>query len=240
MLLILLAALPAAAEGPSESTAQDPAQPVEEEATSRYMKIGLFYGTSARASVSLRSSSGLLLCAPAEDGSVTPEALADTATDASIEPPAEPENPRDLGSGTSFTVEAAGSKAVLKDASGTVLCEDLTGLYLFPKDAPETRKLGINEREYRGGVTFLADGGLLTVINYVELEHYLWGVLNPEMGAHYPLEALKARAASPSATPSTAVWASICARPATARSIRARQPNASAARRPVWRRPASS
>ena len=58
----------------------------------------------------------------------------------------------------------------------------------------EDRILSISA-DYRDGVCFARDAsGGLTVINYVGLEHYLYGVLSREMSPSYPLRALKAQA----------------------------------------------
>ncbi len=47
---------------------------------------------------------------------------------------------------------------------------------------------------YRGGLEFVAEGEVLRVINLVDLEDYLRGVVPAEMHANWPLEALKAQA----------------------------------------------
>lgn len=57
--------------------------------------------------------------------------------------------------------------------------------------------IDINGTVYRGAVEFkrLSDSDM-TVINVVDFEEYLYGVLPKEMGGHWPLEALKAQAVS--------------------------------------------
>ncbi|MGE4283981.1 MAG: SpoIID/LytB domain-containing protein [Clostridia bacterium] len=57
--------------------------------------------------------------------------------------------------------------------------------------------IGINGKNYRGGVEFkrFSDSDL-TVIDLVDFEQYLYGVLPREMGGDWPLEALKAQAVS--------------------------------------------
>jgi stage II sporulation protein D len=49
-------------------------------------------------------------------------------------------------------------------------------------------------RRYRGGLRFVAHEGTILVINVVNLEDYLRGVVPEEMFASWPLEALKAQA----------------------------------------------
>ena len=47
---------------------------------------------------------------------------------------------------------------------------------------------------YRGSLSFVADGNTLKVLNVLDLETYLRGVVPVEMAAAWPLEALKAQA----------------------------------------------
>ncbi|MBR4150960.1 MAG: SpoIID/LytB domain-containing protein [Firmicutes bacterium] len=62
---------------------------------------------------------------------------------------------------------------------------------------PDSRVITVNGKKYREGVVFgayAADQGTMAVANYVTLEHYLWGVLNNEMGYENHIEALKTQA----------------------------------------------
>jgi len=53
----------------------------------------------------------------------------------------------------------------------------------------------INNRQYRGGIRFFpVSGGRMNVINFVELEHYIAGVLHAEIGQGSPIEVIKAQA----------------------------------------------
>lgn len=53
----------------------------------------------------------------------------------------------------------------------------------------------LDGHDYRGSFIFmLNDTGLMTVINYVNLEEYLYSVLGREMSPSWPIEALKAQA----------------------------------------------
>lgn len=55
--------------------------------------------------------------------------------------------------------------------------------------------LGLDGRRYRGSFKVLAqDGNRLQPINYISLEHYLYGVVPREMPHKWPLDALKALA----------------------------------------------
>lgn len=57
--------------------------------------------------------------------------------------------------------------------------------------------IGIDGQLYRGAVEFkrFSDSDM-TVINYLDFEEYLYGVLPREMGANWPMEALKTQAVS--------------------------------------------
>lgn len=53
---------------------------------------------------------------------------------------------------------------------------------------------GKADRPYRGSMEILPRDGMLTLVNVVDFEPYLWGVVSSEMSPRYPLEALKAQA----------------------------------------------
>lgn len=52
----------------------------------------------------------------------------------------------------------------------------------------------VDKNKYRDYIKFLIKGNYIDIINHVELEHYLYGVVPREMGSSFPLEALKAQA----------------------------------------------
>jgi stage II sporulation protein D len=52
----------------------------------------------------------------------------------------------------------------------------------------------LNSRPYRGSLSIIVDSGLLTVINTLGLEAYLFGLINHEISSKWPLEAVKAQA----------------------------------------------
>lgn len=51
-----------------------------------------------------------------------------------------------------------------------------------------------NGTQYRGALRFVAEGNVLKVINFIDMEAYLRGVVPLEMAASWPQEALKAQA----------------------------------------------
>jgi stage II sporulation protein D len=53
---------------------------------------------------------------------------------------------------------------------------------------------GVRDGTYHGRMVFERDGGAVLAINYVGLEHYLYGVVAAEMPATWPTEALRAQA----------------------------------------------
>lgn len=59
---------------------------------------------------------------------------------------------------------------------------------------PANEVLKINGSQYRGGVILRAVNSRITVINCVELEEYLYGVIGSEMPSSWNIEALKAQA----------------------------------------------
>lgn len=54
--------------------------------------------------------------------------------------------------------------------------------------------LTIDGTKYRGKFKLYLEGGKLNIVEYLDIERYLWGVLAPEMGPTWPYEALKAQA----------------------------------------------
>lgn len=56
------------------------------------------------------------------------------------------------------------------------------------------RKLKIGDKAYRDFVYFIIENDEISVINYVELNNYLYGVVPREMPASFPMDALKAQA----------------------------------------------
>lgn len=90
------------------------------------------------------------------------------------------------------------------NANGTVAITDpLTNVavYEYQKSAQplelaplDAGTVLIDGAEYRGSVRFLHSDSGLTVINYLDLEDYLKGVVASEMPSSWPMEALKAQA----------------------------------------------
>ncbi len=74
----------------------------------------------------------------------------------------------------------------------TIIVKDFPqkGEILISSDKP----IKIGKRSYRGKISFRINNKNLDIINNVEIEDYLKGVVPKELSAEYPLEALKAQA----------------------------------------------
>lgn len=59
---------------------------------------------------------------------------------------------------------------------------------------PNDGIISINSSKYRGGVILKAENSKITVINFLSLEEYLYGVIGSEMPSKWDIEALKAQA----------------------------------------------
>ena len=141
-----------------------------------YLWIGLQYGSGAVDKITLKSPAGFLIVKGNNKGW--------KETDVQT-------------SSTTLTIIAYGNQAILRDADGNTLLNGMGNggyIVLSAAEDPEDRLITINGSRYRDGATATVSGGKLNVINVVELEHYVRGVVANEMGYTYPIEALKAQA----------------------------------------------
>lgn len=130
------------------------------------IKIGLFYGSSAKESVTVKSESGFDLGAETEGGFES-DVILDQKE---------------------ITVTAGEGDTV-------IIGEHTYDAVQFPSLYPLSGNVVIDGTEYRGGVQFKRiNGGKLTVINVVNLEEYLYSVVGKEMSPSWHIEALKAQA----------------------------------------------
>ena len=167
-----------AAEDPDSQTQTEEDAPGQEPRSDErtYLWIGLKYGSGAVDKITLKSADGFIIVKGNNKGWKE----TDVKTDA-----------------TTLTITASGGQAVLTDPDGTVLLSSLgNGGYFMMSAAedPEDRLITINGSKYRDGATATVYNGRLNVINVIELEHYVRGVVANEMGYQYPIEALKAQA----------------------------------------------
>lgn len=54
--------------------------------------------------------------------------------------------------------------------------------------------INVDKNNYRDYITFISKGDKLSLINHIQIEHYLYGVVPKEMPAGWPIESLKAQA----------------------------------------------
>ena len=143
-------------------------------ADSDTIKIGLFYGSTAKESVALSCTGGFAI--GYEEGFTIGFDENFTALQET-----------DL---TKLVIKKSGDTAV--EAEG-VLTFDQPDCFLTVYPRGET--LMIEGVEYRGGVQFKRlDTGDMTVINVVNQEEYLYSVIGKEMSPSWNIEALKAQA----------------------------------------------
>lgn len=95
-------------------------------------------------------------------------------------------------SNTKLTIRAQGN--------GLVVTDTQTGQTLYQTSAntlaisPKGALTWFNKYKYRGDFVYTASGGAVMVVNYVDMEDYIKGVIPYEMSASWPSEALKAQA----------------------------------------------
>lgn len=112
--------------------------------------------------------------------------------------------PNNNTSHNSLTVTATGTSVIIRNAAGTTLHSGAGPIAVAPVNSTTTTTYtlpfapvaGNTNRTFQffGGFRFTASGGNLTVVNYVDMEGYIKGVVPYEMPASWPLEALKAQA----------------------------------------------
>lgn len=141
-----------------------------------YINVGLYYMSTAVSELKIESDMGFLL---ADKGKYTYSVTAD------------------YSDYTVLNVKAEGSSVNVYSADGVLVIGGLTqdkALISAAAD-PDDMIISIGGKQYRIGVCFGAYGdGTMAAANYVDLEHYAWGVLPLEMTYTNPDEALKAQA----------------------------------------------
>ncbi|MDR0425089.1 MAG: SpoIID/LytB domain-containing protein [Clostridiales Family XIII bacterium] len=139
-----------------------------------FIKVGLAYGSGAPASCEIYSDNGFILGFEDDGGIMEAFHLRDYTT---------------------ITVKLSGRYATA--LSGDTLISDDLGVsgYILPYDYKDGGSIRFGGASYRGGLSFRPNpNNTITVVNLLPLEHYLYGVLNSEMGRQNPGEALKAQA----------------------------------------------
>jgi stage II sporulation protein D len=104
-----------------------------------------------------------------------------------------------IGSAADFKVgtrvHPAGNPLVSPTATGRIKVEGLTGTFPSPTTfAPGSAVLALGSAHYRGKLVVTVVSGRLRVVNRLNIESYLKGVVPRESPSSWPLEALKAQA----------------------------------------------
>lgn len=156
----------------------------------RLMRIGIYYGSSGKQSVELKLTTG--------DGF-----RFGTFNDEGSFVPAEGVEPAEV---KSMTVKADSSNtfgfAVYNTATGELIYrfDDKglgTGLAILPYSASGKKTVTKCGYAYYGSFRFerfTSNNDLMTIVNYVQLDDYVKGVVPYEVSASWPMEALKAQA----------------------------------------------
>lgn len=138
-----------------------------------YIKVGLKYGNSSVVQGILSAEGGLVL------GSFSQGGFSDVA----------PLNVKRL----SFNNDEGNIQ--LFDVDGKMLLESLgENQVILSADYQGGGTVKYDEKPYRGGILLKQNSEKIMVINCLDLEHYVYGVLAAEIGASSHLEAIKAQA----------------------------------------------
>ena len=140
-----------------------------------YLKIGLKYGNSSVSTGTLKSKEGFIL--GTAEGRRFEEGMPLPAYDEII-------------------ITNENGNIVVRDTEGTLLSSDMgSSGCIMAADYEDEGIISFEGTPYRGGIQFIArPNGTMAVVNYIRLEHYIYGVLNSELGYTNPKEALKAQA----------------------------------------------
>ncbi len=142
---------------------------------SEYVKVGLKFGSNSAAACTLTSDEGFIL-GTAENRSFI-EGMP-------------------LPAYNKLNIKNENGNIVIRDDNGTLLSADLgSSGCVMPADYNEDGIIYLDGVPYRGGIMLRGQSnGTMTVINFITLEHYIYGVLNSELNHTNPREALKAQA----------------------------------------------
>jgi stage II sporulation protein D len=97
---------------------------------------------------------------------------------------------------TSLVATVEDGHVALRDIDNVLISADIgVNGCIMPADYDEGGLITFESSVYRGGLILIVNNSVkLTVINYVTMDEYLYGVLHREMSQSSPIEALKAQA----------------------------------------------
>lgn len=139
-----------------------------------YIRVGLFYGGTAKNSVTLSSENGF--CFGKYSDTVFEEEKRSSLTELTVTF----EDGRITASSNGNTVYSTSNPD--------------EGLGIFPTVGGMERVMAIDGEKYRGGLDFKTVNGKNVITNVVFMNNYLYGVISREMSPSWPKEALKAQA----------------------------------------------
>ncbi len=105
-----------------------------------------------------------------------------------------------LANGATYTVKLENGNSVnLYDSNNQLICPVGSPDALMISSAAEMETVRLThptngERDYLGELWFTISGGSLQLVNHLNIEKYLYGVVPYEMSDSFPIEALKAQA----------------------------------------------
>lgn len=139
-----------------------------------YLRIGMFYGSSAKNEAVVTTESGFYI------GSYTGTTFTEISQTIYKE----------------VTVTFNDNTITVKNNDGQIIhtAEAETGVGIFPTKGGMDRRLKISGEEYRGGLDFKKVNGKNVITNVVFMNNYLYGVISREMSPSWHIEALKAQA----------------------------------------------
>lgn len=141
------------------------------------IKVGLFYASAAKETIDILSDGSLKLYDSLKGTDVTVSEDGLSTSDPMI------------AQNNKFTFYVSNSKLVASDGKSAYIIEH--DAILRPVDG----FVKVGNKKYRGHIILKVDNNQkITVINEVDLDEYLYGVLPYEMSTGFPYEALKAQA----------------------------------------------
>lgn len=143
-----------------------------------FVKVGISYGSSAPSSAEVSSAAGLFIGSSYGDSLTKSSNALDGVTSVTLK----------RNSGIINVLGPDGNVLAVLNGDGT---ECIASEGYFTSGEPVEYK----GKAYRGGIMpYLNSQGQMNILNYVNMEDYVKGVLNSEMGYNSDLEALKAQA----------------------------------------------
>lgn len=142
-----------------------------------YIRVGVVFGNKAKDSIRLESDLGFMIVSVASGGwSAVSEPILCNELYASKDDQSD-----------NILIKN-------KDDSIHITLNAGQGLMALGDD-PDNLFLEIDDKKFRDGASFsLNADGTVNAANYLSVEHYVWGVINIEIGHTYPIEAIKAQA----------------------------------------------